>query len=164
MTECIYIKCRLSVINSLKFPKLDHPLHSLVNSLSKRLIDARSDSTVKKYYYSFMKWEKFVNFINFPKTPLFPLPGTMTECIYIKWRLSVIQSVKDLTQSTGVKIQKPLILLHRTGLVKTIGSYHHPASFKSDLECNHCEFHKFPQNTIISPSRYNDRMYIYQMQ
>jgi hypothetical protein len=37
----------------------DHPLHSLVKSLSKRLINARSDSTVKKYYYSFMKWEKF---------------------------------------------------------------------------------------------------------
>jgi ferritin-like protein len=37
----------------------DHPLHSLVKSLSKRLLDARSDSTVTKYYYSFMKWGKF---------------------------------------------------------------------------------------------------------
>jgi hypothetical protein len=27
----------------------DHPLHSLVKSLSKRLIDARSDSTVKNF-------------------------------------------------------------------------------------------------------------------
>ena len=33
----------------------DHPLHSLVKSLSKRLLDARSDS----YTILFMKWEKF---------------------------------------------------------------------------------------------------------
>jgi hypothetical protein len=44
-------------------------------------------------------------------------------------QLITIQSVKDLTQSAGVKIQKPLILLHRTGLVKTIGSYHHPVLY-----------------------------------
>jgi hypothetical protein len=51
----------------------DHPLHSLVKSLSKRLLDARSDSTVKKYYYSFMKWEKFAkehSLISLPTSPI----------------------------------------------------------------------------------------------
>jgi len=51
----------------------DHPLHSLVKSLSKRLLDARSDSTVKKYYYSFMKWEKFAkehSLISLPASPI----------------------------------------------------------------------------------------------
>ena len=51
----------------------DHPLHSLVKSLSKRLLDARSDSTVKKYYYSFMKWEKLAkehSLISLPASPI----------------------------------------------------------------------------------------------
>jgi hypothetical protein len=50
-----------------------HPLHSLVKSLSKRLLDARSDSTVKKYFYSFMKWEKFAKehiLISLPASPI----------------------------------------------------------------------------------------------
>ena len=49
----------------------DHPLHSLVKSLSKRLLDARSDSTVKKYYYSFMKWgKKEHSLISLPASPI----------------------------------------------------------------------------------------------
>ena len=50
-----------------------HPLHSLVKSLSKRLLDARSDSTAKKYYCSFMKWVKFAkehSLISLPASPI----------------------------------------------------------------------------------------------
>ena len=50
----------------------DHPLHSLVKSLSKRLLDARGDSTVKKYY-SFMKWETIAkghSLISLPASPI----------------------------------------------------------------------------------------------
>jgi hypothetical protein len=56
MTECIYIlnAVYLFVTEAVEESGIseDHPLHSLVKSLSKRLLDARSDSTVKKYYYN----------------------------------------------------------------------------------------------------------------
>ena len=51
----------------------EHPLHGLVKSLSSRLLDSRSDNTVKKYYYSFMKWEKFSkehSLISLPASPI----------------------------------------------------------------------------------------------
>ena len=50
-----------------------HPLYSLIGSLSARLLDSRSDSTVRKYFYGFRKWEKFIqehNFVSIPAQPI----------------------------------------------------------------------------------------------
>ena len=91
----------------------DHPLHSLVKSLSKRLLDARSDSTVKKYYYSFMKWEKLAkvhSLISLPASPIhvFLLDSgatysTVSSAFYsIKWAHDMCGQL-DPTGNTFVK-------------------------------------------------------------
>jgi hypothetical protein len=64
----------------------DHPLHSLVKSLSKRLLDARSDSTVKKYYYSFMKWEKFAKEHNLISLPASPIHVSFINLLKYQWK------------------------------------------------------------------------------
>lgn len=51
----------------------DHILFGLSRSLSSHLLDARSDSTVKKYFYGFKKWDKFItdyNFVSLPASPV----------------------------------------------------------------------------------------------
>ncbi|VDI69597.1 Hypothetical predicted protein [Mytilus galloprovincialis] len=50
-----------------------HSLHNLVRSLSTRLLDARSESTDKKYYYGFMKWKRFCiehSLLSLPASPI----------------------------------------------------------------------------------------------
>ncbi|VDH99278.1 Hypothetical predicted protein [Mytilus galloprovincialis] len=50
-----------------------HSLHNLVKSLSTRLLDARSESTDKKYYYGFMKWKIFCiehSLLSLPASPI----------------------------------------------------------------------------------------------
>ena len=50
-----------------------HPLYSLVSSLTSHLLDSKSDNTVKKYFYGFMKWEKFINNHNLSSLPASPV-------------------------------------------------------------------------------------------
>lgn len=50
-----------------------HPLFGLIPTLSSRLLDARSDSTIKKYFYGFKKWDNFIkgyNFVSIPASPI----------------------------------------------------------------------------------------------
>ena len=52
---------------------VNHPLYSLVGSLSEHLLHARSDSTNTKYFHSFRKWEQFIteqHFVSFPASPI----------------------------------------------------------------------------------------------
>ncbi len=50
-----------------------HSLYGLVDSFSSRLLDARSDNTVKKYGYGFDKWKAFAaenNLVSMPAAPI----------------------------------------------------------------------------------------------
>jgi hypothetical protein len=59
------------------------PNTALLHSLRYTSNLVYSCSKYKKYHSNLILNAAIVNFINFPKTPLFPLPGTMTECVFL---------------------------------------------------------------------------------
>ena len=54
-----------------------HTLHGLSKSLCSRLLESRSVNTNKKYFYSYLKWEKFANEHNLVSMPASPIHVTL---------------------------------------------------------------------------------------
>ncbi|VDI63461.1 Hypothetical predicted protein [Mytilus galloprovincialis] len=86
----------------------DHPLHDLVDSFSSRLLDSRSDSTVRKYNYAFKKWKTFSHEHNLTYLPASPIHVSL-------YLVHLLDSGATYTSYLIVKIKKSKTDQYRAG-------------------------------------------------